>query len=205
MHERHDAQPLIRQDSTTRDRRCTHPTAAMRWFTLLLVLGRGASWQLQTRAARCKPALRRRPRHGPRHHRGLVPVCRPRPHPGSEASCALLDRFVRRGARRGCIPQNPLAAFYGSQGCPSLACAAGFVQGGSCARVLVISLPLVPCLPPQLAFYHDAKFGVLRTPNRSNFCHWSHAPGGRLRGPRDGAGAVLQFKFEKNRPSFVRT
>ena len=104
-------------------------------------------------------------------------------------------------------PTAGAAPFYGSQGCPSLACAAGFVQGGSCARVLVISWPRVPCLPPQLALYHDAKFvlTVLRTLNRSNFCHWSHAPRGRLRGPRDGAGAVLQFKFEKNRPSFVRT
>ena len=49
----------------------------------------------------------RRPRRGPRHHHALVPVCRPRPHTGSEASCALLDRFARRG-RRGSSPQNPL-------------------------------------------------------------------------------------------------
>ena len=94
--------------------------------------------------------------------------------------------------------------FYGSQGCPSLACAAGFVQGGSCAHGRVISWPLVPRLPPQLAFA-VTRSSCLRTLNRSKFCHGSHAPGGRLRGPRDGAGAVLQFKFEKNRPSFVRT
>ena len=63
-------------------------------------------------------ALRRRPRHGPQHHRVLVPVCRPRPHTGSEASCALLDRFARRRARRGCNPQNPLAVlpcFWGNE------------------------------------------------------------------------------------------
>ena len=137
-----------------------------------------------------------------------------------ESSCPSADRdrtlaprprvrcsFVSLVAGAGVAALRPTAGaapFHGSQGCPSLACAAGFVQGGSCARLLVISWPLVPCLPPQLALYHDAKF-VLTTLNRSNFCHWSHAPGGRLRGPRDGAGAVLQFKFEKNRPSFVRT
>ena len=138
----------------------------------------------------------------------------------SRVSCPSADRdrtlaprprvrcsFVSLVAGAGVAALRPTAGaapFHGSQGCPSLACAAGFVQGGSCARLLVISWPLVPCLPPQLALYHDAKF-VLTTLNRSNFCHWSHAPGGRLRGPRDGAGAVLQFKFEKNRPSFVRT
>ena len=37
----------------------------------------------------------------------------------------------------------------------AVACAARFVKGGSCAQVLVISLPLVPCLPPQLAFCYD--------------------------------------------------
>ena len=101
-------------------------------------------------------------------------------------------------------PTAGAAPFYGSQGCPSLACAAGFVQGGSCAHGRVISWPLVPRLPPQLAFA-VTRSSCLRTLNRSKFCHGSHAPGGRLRGPRDGAGAVLQFKFEKNRPSFVRT
>ena len=50
---------------------------------------------------------RRRPRHGPHPHRILVPVFRPRPHTGSEASSALLDRFARRG-RRGRSPQSPL-------------------------------------------------------------------------------------------------
>ena len=44
-------------------------------------------------------ALRRRPRHGPQHHRVLVPVCRPRPHTGSEASCALFDRCSSWRAR----------------------------------------------------------------------------------------------------------
>ena len=41
------------------------------------------------------------------NHRVLVPVFRPRPHPGSEASRALLDHFARRG-RRGRSPENPL-------------------------------------------------------------------------------------------------
>ena len=208
MHERHDAQPLIRQDSTTRDRRCTHPTAAMRWLTLLLVLGRGASWQLQTRAARCKPALRQSATRSPSSSspRARLPTATTPWLRG----LVCVARSFRSSRAPGSQPSEPTAGaapFHGSQGCPSLACAAGFVQGGSCARVLVISWPRVPCLPPQLALYHDAKFvlTVLRTLNRSNFCHWSHAPRGRLRGPRDGAGAVLQFKFEKNRPSFVRT
>ena len=94
--------------------------------------------------------------------------------------------------------------FYGSQGCPSLACAARFVTGGSCARVLVISWPLGPRLPPQLALYHDAKF-VRRTLGRSNFCHWSYSPGGRLRDPRYGAGAVLQFTFFASRTNQRQT
>ena len=44
-------------------------------------------------------ALRRRPRHGPQHHRVLVPVCRLRLHAGSEASCALFDRCSSWRAR----------------------------------------------------------------------------------------------------------
>ena len=147
----------------------------------------------------------RRPRRGPHQTSSTRAVCRQQLHTGSEASSALLVRFARRG-RRGRSPQTHCRCcpFYGSQGCPSLARAAGFVQGGSCARVFVVSLPLGPCLPPQLAFA-VTRSSCLRTLNRSKFCHGSHAPGGRLRGPRDGAGAVLQFKFEKNRPSFVRT
>ena len=42
------------------------------------------------------------------------------------------------------------------------------MKGGSCAHVLVISLPLVPCLPPQLAFCYDKDI-MLGTLNRSNF------------------------------------
>ena len=114
-------------------------------------------------------ALRRRPRRGPRHHRVLVPVCRPRPHPGSEASWALFHRFARRGRRGAALRTHASAApCYGSQGCPSLACAAGFVQGGSCAHGRVISWPLVPCLPPQLAFYHDAKFVLMSSGLRTD-------------------------------------
>ena len=82
-------------------------------------------------------------------------------------------RSFRSSRAPGSRPSEPTAGaapFYGSQGCPSLACAAGFVKGGSCAQVLVISLPLVPCLPPQLAFCYD-KDTILRTLNRSNFCH----------------------------------
>ena len=44
-------------------------------------------------------ALRRRPRHGPHHHR--IPRARlstATAHTGSEASCALFDRFVRARA-----------------------------------------------------------------------------------------------------------
>ena len=54
-------------------------------------------------------ALRRRPRHGPHHHRSpraRLPTATA--HLRSEASCALFDRFARRG-RRGRDPQNPLA------------------------------------------------------------------------------------------------
>ena len=71
---------------------------------------------------------------------------------------ACVVRSFRSSRAPGSQPSEPTAGaapFYGSQGCPSLACAAGFVKGGSCARVLVVSLPLVPCLPPQLAFCYD--------------------------------------------------
>ena len=139
------------------------------------------------------------------NHRVLVPsvdsscILAPRPR----VRCSIVSLVAGAGvaalrAHCQCCP------FYGSQGCPSQACAAGFVKEGSCARVLVISLPLVPCLPPQVALAMTQS-SCLRTLNRSNFCHRSDSPRGRLRGPRDGAGAVLQFKFEKNRPSFVRT
>ena len=53
-------------------------------------------------------ALRRRPRHGPHHHRVLVPACRPRLHtlaPRPRVRCSIVS-FARR---RGCNPQNPTA------------------------------------------------------------------------------------------------
>ena len=55
-----NALQLNREGSTTRDGRCTLEhihceTAAMRWLFLLLAAGRAASWQHETRVARCKP------------------------------------------------------------------------------------------------------------------------------------------------------
>ena len=104
-------------------------------------------------------ALRRRLRHGP--HQTSSTRAR---LPTATAPWLRGLACVARSFRSSRAPESQpcrCCPFYGSQGCPSLACAAGLVQGGSCARVLVISWPLGPRLPPQLAFYYDAKF-VLR-------------------------------------------
>ena len=83
-------------------------------------------------------ALRRRPRHGPHHHRVLVPVCRPRLHTLAPRPRV---RSFRSRARRGCNPQNPLAVllFLGNETALCPRARQRFVADGCCARVLVVS------------------------------------------------------------------
>ena len=85
-------------------------------------------------------ALRRRPRHGPHHHRVLVPACRPRLHtlaPRPRVRCSIVS-FARR---RGCNPQNPTAVLpcFGQRDRPLPPRARQRFADGCCARVLVVS------------------------------------------------------------------
>ena len=86
-------------------------------------------------------ALRRRPRHGPHHHR--IPRARlstATAHTGSEASCALFDRFVR--ARAGVATlrtQLQCCPVLGNETALCPRARQRFVADGCCARVLVVS------------------------------------------------------------------
>ena len=107
-------------------------------------------------------ALRRRPRHGPHHHRVLVPACRPRLHtlaPRPRVRCSIVS-FARR---RGCNPQNPTAVLpcFGQRDRPLPPRARQRFADGCCARVLVVSDSRQHMKLVELAFCCDRVCSVM--------------------------------------------
>ena len=110
-------------------------------------------------------ALRRRPRHGPHHHRVLVPACRPRLHtlaPRPRVRCSIVS-FARR---RGCNPQNPAAVLpcFGQRDRPLPPRARQRFADGCCARVLVVSDLSSTIKLVELAFCRDRAMSSVMEP-----------------------------------------
>ena len=86
-------------------------------------------------------ALRRRPRHGPHHHRVLVPVCRPRLHtlaPRPRVRCSIVS-FARAPGLQPSEPTASAALLLGNETALCPRARQRFVADGCCARVLVVS------------------------------------------------------------------
>ena len=86
-------------------------------------------------------ALRRRPRHGPHHHRVLVPACRPRLHtlaPRPRVRCSIVS-FARAPGLQPSEPTGSAALFLGNETALCPRARQRFVADGCCARVLVVS------------------------------------------------------------------
>ena len=102
-------------------------------------------------------ALRRRPRHGPHHHRS------PRARLSTATAHWLrglvcVVRSFRSRARRGCNPQNPLPVlpcFLGNETALCPRARQRFVADGCCARVLVVSDLSSTSKLVELAFCYD--------------------------------------------------
>ena len=102
-------------------------------------------------------ALRRRPRHGPHHHRVLVPACRPRLHtlaPRPRVRRSIVS-FARAPGLQPSEPTGSAALFFGQRDRPLLHARQRFVADGCCARVLIVSDLSSTSKLVELAFCYD--------------------------------------------------
>ena len=102
-------------------------------------------------------ALRRRPRHGPQHHRVLVPVWRPRLHtlaPRPRVRRSIVS-FARAPGLQPSEPTGSAALFLGNETALCPRARQRFVADGCCARVLVVSDLSSTSKLVELAFCYD--------------------------------------------------
>ena len=109
-------------------------------------------------------ALRRRPRHGPHHHRVLVPACRPRLHtlaPRPRVRCSIVSLVRARAGVATLRTQLQCCPVLGNETALCPHARGNVVADGCCARVLVVSDSRQHMKLVELAFCCDRVCSVM--------------------------------------------
>ena len=112
-------------------------------------------------------ALRRRPRHGPHHHRVLVPACRPRLHtlaPRPRVRCSIVSLVRARAGVATLRTQLQCCPVLGNETALCPRARQRFVADGCCARVLVVSDLSSTIKLVELAFCRDRAMSSVMEP-----------------------------------------